>query len=66
MSDSELATFSRLCRIIALRSTGRGITLPQLGDAAAVARELAEEEPDRERVAELCARLGVEIEELEP
>ena len=54
--------FDRLCKAVCSR--GRGMTLPQLGAAHALARELGEDEPDRERVDFLSRRLDLDPESL--
>lgn len=65
MTDGEMETFNRIREIVALRSKGGGITLKQLADASALARELGKEKgPDPERVEMLAHRLGLEVEEI--
>lgn len=54
------ARFDAVCRAVA--ADRRGITLLQLGQAHALARELESEDPDQERVGDLCARLGIDVE----
>lgn len=66
MDGPELDTFNRLCQVAKLRTKGPGITLDQLGDAAALARELQKNEPDAERVELFAARLGLEPTEVDP
>lgn len=64
MDGSVLETFDRLCELAKVRTKGSGVTLGQLGDAAALARELEKQEPDSERVEVLASRLGLETEEV--
>lgn len=54
--------FDQICTLIG--ADRNGITLAQLRDAHALARELEEEDSDRNRVAELAAALGIEVEAL--
>lgn len=64
LSATGHARFDRLCRLVAERTTGRGITLAQLGDAHALARALDAEAVDRERVEALAVRLELSAGEL--
>lgn len=56
------ARFGDICKLLAAER--RGLTMVQLRDAHALARELGAEEPDHVRVEELCAALGIEVEAL--
>lgn len=64
MTPAAYERFDALCRAVAAR--GRGLSLSQLGDAAALARELEAEEPDPDRVDLLRRRLELDPEELAP
>lgn len=57
--------FRALCKLVTGRS-GPGLTLAELRDCTALARELERPDPDGEQVELFCERLGVEREELEP
>ncbi len=52
-------TFQRLCRRVAGR-TGPGLTLDEIRDLGALARELQSAEPDPEKVALFCRRLDLD------
>jgi len=56
---SEAAVFNRLVSLAAERTPGPGITLDQVGDADALARELQKPEPDPERINLFSIRLGL-------
>lgn len=64
MDAAETERFTAICRVASLRTSGGGLTLAQLGDAGALAREMESPEPDSERVEQLAARLAVDPEEL--
>lgn len=57
-----LARFDAVCHILAAHR--RGLTLEQLRDAHALARELEADDSDRNRVEDLTARLGIDVEDL--
>ena len=61
MSTVAMAKFDSLCKTVAAR--GRGLTLLQIGDSAALAEELEKADPDSERVEVLRDRLGLEASE---
>ena len=56
------AAFDRLAKAITGR--GRGITLAELRDCHALAREMESPEPDPERMEMLARRLGLDVEDL--
>ena len=56
MDGAAMDRFDALCRAVAAR--GKGLTLQQIGDAGALARELSE--PDTDRVEVLREQLGLE------
>ena len=58
LSGAALDRFNVICKAIAAR--GRGLSLQELGDAAALAEEEFRPDPDPERVAMLRGRLGME------
>ena len=58
MTPETVATFDRLCEEITGR--GSGMTLGQLRDAHALARELHLAEPDPGRLETLRARLEID------
>jgi len=58
-----LARYDALCRLVGAQ--GQGITLPQLGDAHALARILESRDPDPDRVDALAHRLGLDPAELD-
>lgn len=60
MDRATTDRFNRLCRRVAGATTGRGVTLNEIGDAAALARELEKDEPDPERVDLFRHRLGLD------
>jgi hypothetical protein len=62
MSPEVSDRFDALCRAVCSR--GKGMTLAQLGDCHALARELGEDEPDQERVALFVRRLDLDPEAL--
>ena len=64
MTPAAYGTFDRICKAVTGR--GKGITLQEIGDAHALARELEKEEPDPERVALFTGRLNVDLEEIGP
>lgn len=65
MNTPEIvAHFDRLCA--AVQERGDGLSLDQLGDAHALARELEAEEPSAERVELFRERLGLDPEEVAP
>lgn len=64
-SRATLTTFDRLCKAVQAKDPP-GITLTQLGDAGALARELGKDDPDPERVELFRERLGLEPGEVEP
>jgi hypothetical protein len=51
-------TFDELCAAVARQ--GRGLSLKAIGTADALARELAKDAPDAERVAWMARRLGLD------
>lgn len=53
-----LRRFDALCALVTAQ--GSGITYRQLADAHALARQLEAAEPDRGRVADLAAGLGID------
>lgn len=59
-----LARFDAICQVV--QGRGRGMSLGEVGDAHALAREMEAEEPDPERVELFRGRLGLEAEEVEP
>jgi len=63
---SEAAVFNRLVSLAAERTPGPGISLDQVADADALARELVKEEPDPERVSLFSVRLGLNPRDLTP
>lgn len=63
MDPTARRHFDRLCSLAKGRS-GLGLTLDEIADAGALARELAKPDPDRERVEELADRLELEPHEL--
>lgn len=58
-SKATLTTFDRLCKAVQAKDPP-GITLTQLGNAGALARELGKDEPDPEKVELFTKRLGLE------
>ena len=62
MDPKAMDRFDRLAKAVTGR--GRGITLAQLRDCHALARELVSEEPDQERVGFLSRRLDLDPEAL--
>ena len=58
MDAAAMDRFDLICKAVAAR--GKGLTLSQIGDAGALARELSKSETDRERVGLLRDRLGIE------
>ena len=63
MNGQAMARFDRICKTVAAR--GRGLTMRQIGDASALAGELAKADPDTDRVELLQDRLGLEAAELD-
>lgn len=63
-SGSGSDRFEEFVALAAERTSGPGVTLEQVGDADALARELEKPEPDTERVDLLSGRLGLEPESL--
>ena len=63
MDTAAMNRFDLVCKLLAAR--GRGLTLLQIGDAAALAEELEKSDPDSERVELRRARLGLEAAELD-
>jgi hypothetical protein len=61
MSPEAHATFNSLCRRVARDTRGPGLSLNQISDCAALARELEKPGPDPERVEMLRGRLGLEF-----
>ena len=57
MSTATMERFDAICKTVAER--GSGLTMKQIGDAGALARELAESNPDPDRVEFLENRLGL-------
>lgn len=57
----ELHRFDELCRTVTAR--GRGISLSELGDAAALAREELSPRPNAIKLQTLRTRLGLDHEE---
>lgn len=62
VSPAVLATFDDICALVG--GQRRGLTLEQLRDAYALARELDSDESDQDRVEDLAAKLGVDVEAL--
>lgn len=60
-SAEVLEAFDALCKLV---SAGRGLTMAQLRDCYALARELEKKTPDSELVAGFCAKLEIDPEEL--
>ena len=58
MDAQAMAKFYSLCKTVAAR--GKGLTMKQIGDASALAREQAQADPDMERVELLRGRLGLD------
>lgn len=64
MTDSQvMSTFDRVCHLTSRR--GRGLSLSEIGDAHALARELHSPEPDGSLVEDLSRRLELGPEDLE-
>ena len=57
MDATTMAEFDTICATVAAR--GSGLTLHQIGDAGALARELTKSAPDMDRVEFLQDRLGL-------
>ena len=57
MNASAMSRFDTICKKVAAR--GRGLTMQQIGDSAALARELEKSDPDVEKVEILKNRLGL-------
>lgn len=63
-SKATLTTFDAICKSVQAKDPP-GITLTQLGDAGALARELGKDDPDPERVELFRERLGLDPGEVE-
>ena len=61
MNVSAMAAFDTICKTVAAR--GRGLSMRQIGDAAALAQELERADPDMGRVEVLQGRLRLEASE---
>ena len=64
MNTAATDRFDALCRAVAER--GKGLTLTQIGDAAALAQELEKWDPDVEKVELLLDRLGLDEKAVAP
>ena len=64
MNVSAMAAFDTICKTVAAR--GRGLSMRQIGDAAALAQELERADPDMERVELLRDRLGLDEKAVAP
>lgn len=63
LDSSEVhARFGEICKLLAAER--RGLTMVQLRDAHSLARELEADDPDADRVEDLAANLGVDVEAL--
>ena len=63
MDAAALDRFDLICKAVAAR--GSGLTLSQIGDAGALARELSKPEPDTAMVKSLRDQLGLEASEID-
>ena len=57
MNVSAMTRFDAICKAVAAR--GRGLSMLQIGDSAALAQALELADPDMERVELLQDRLGL-------
>ena len=57
MDPSAMERFDAICATVAKR--GSGLTMQQIGNAGALARELSKSDPDPERLKFLQDRLGL-------
>lgn len=60
-TPAALARFDAICQTV--QDRGRGMSLGEIGDAHALARELEASEPDPERIAFLAERLDLDLED---
>ena len=58
MDVGAMSRFDAICKTVAAR--GRGLSMLQISDAAALAGELEKLAPDQERIVVLRDRLGLE------